>query len=74
MRQHCIDILCLDFIARRVLQIKEAILMYMGGQLFIFYDCIYIRNYILTANPANIPLRYHILNKELLIACDEKTI
>ena len=48
--------------------------VYMRRWPFIFYNSIYIRNYIFTANPANtIPGRYT-FSKELLIVCYEKTI
>ncbi len=74
MRQRRIDIPRLDPIARRALQIKGAMAVYMGGQIFTLYDCAYMRDYILTANPASILLGRRTLNRELLIACYEKTI
>lgn len=53
---------------------KGAMAVYMGGRPFTFYDCAYMRNYILTANPANTPPGRCALSGELLIACYEKTI
>ncbi len=74
MRQSCIDILRLDSIARRALQMKGAMAVYMERRPFTLYDCVYMRDYILTANPANIRPGHRTLSGELLIACCEKTI
>lgn len=48
--------------------------MNIGRWSFILYDCAYMRNYIFTANPINIPLGRYAFSRELLIACYEKTI
>ncbi|MCJ1346197.1 hypothetical protein MMC31_004412 [Peltigera leucophlebia] len=74
VRQRRIDIPRLDPIARRALQMKEAMAVYMGGRPFTLQDCAYMRDYILTANPANTPPGRPKLSGELLIACYEKTI
>lgn len=48
--------------------------VYIGGQPFTLYDCGYMRDYILTANPVNIPPQHRALSSNLLVACYEKTI
>lgn len=48
--------------------------VYMGGRPLTLYDCGYMRDYILTANPANIPLQSRALSGDLLVASYEKTI
>ncbi len=53
---------------------KGAIAVYMRGGSFTLYDYAYMCDYILTANPANIPLGRRTLSGELLIACYKKTI
>lgn len=47
--------------------------IYMGARPFGLYNCTYMRDYILTANPANIPPHRRLISGELLIACYEKT-
>ncbi len=74
MRQRHIDIPRLDPIAKKALQMKRAIEVYMRRRFFTLYDCVYMRDYILTANPANIPSRRRKLSGELLIACYGKAI
>lgn len=73
-RQRRIDIPRLDPVARRELQIKGAMAVYMGGRPFTLYDCGWMKDYILTANPANMPPTRHTLSGDLLIACYEKTV
>lgn len=73
-RQRRIDVPRLDPVARRELQIKGAMAVYMGGRLFTLFDCGWMKDYILTANPANMPPTRRALNGELLIACYEKTV
>lgn len=73
-RQRRIDVPRLDPVARRELQIKGAMAVYMGGRLFTLFDCGWVKDYILTANPANMPPTRRALSGELLIACYEKTI
>ncbi len=53
---------------------KRAIEVYMRRRLFTLYDCVYMRNYIFIANPANISPGRRTLSRELFIACYEKTI
>ena len=74
MWQRRIDIPRLDLIAGGTLPMKRAMAVYIGERPFILYNCAYMRNYILTANPANIPPKRQILSGELLIACYKKTI
>ncbi len=74
MRQSRIDIPRLHPIARRMLQMKETMAVYKGGRPFTLYDCAYMRDYILKANPAKIPPGRRILSGGLLIAFYEKTI
>ena len=46
----------------------------MGVRTFTLYDCGYMRNYILTANRANIPPQRRVLSGDLLVVCYEKKI
>lgn len=73
-RQRRIDVPRLDPVARRELQIKGAMAVYMGGRPFTLFDCGWMKDYILTTNPANMPPTRRALSGELLIACYEKTV
>ncbi len=53
---------------------KGAMAVYMRRRPFTLYDCAYMSDYILTANPANIPSGRRTLSGELLIAYYEKNI
>lgn len=48
--------------------------VYIGRQIFIFYNYNYIYNYILIINFANILSGHYAFNRELFIVCYEKTI
>lgn len=46
----------------------------MKRQLFTLYDCAWMKNYILTTDPANTLPKCYKLNGDLLVTCYEKTI
>lgn len=66
-RQRRIDVPRLDPVVRRELQIKAAMAVYMGGRRFTLYDCGWMKDYILTANPANMPPTRHALRGDFYL-------
>lgn len=65
--QRRIDVPCLDPVARRELQIKGAMAVYMRGRPFTLYDCGWMKDYILTANPASMPPTRHALSGDFYL-------
>lgn len=74
LRKRHIDILSLDLIVRRVLQIKIAMAVYIKEQLFTLCNCMWMKDYILTANSTNTPPERYTLSGHLLVTFYEKTI
>lgn len=48
--------------------------VYIGGRPFTLFDYGGMKDYILTANPANIPLTRRAFSGKLLITCYKKTV